>query len=64
MMATVLGSSNFVEALCYLDDILIWGDTWEIHLERLGTVLRKDRDAGLALNPEKCKFGCLFGFSD
>jgi hypothetical protein len=27
-MATILGSSNFVDALCYLDDILVWGATW------------------------------------
>ena len=57
MMAMLLGSSNFVEALCYLDDILIWGETWEIHLERLRTVLSKVQAAGLALSPEKCKFG-------
>ena len=57
MMATILGSSNFVEALCYLDDILIWGDTWEVHLERLELVMGKVRGSGLALSPEKCKFG-------
>ena len=57
MMAMLLGSSNFVEALCYLDDILIWGETWEIHIERLRVVLSKVQAAGLALSPEKCKFG-------
>lgn len=57
MMATMLGASNFVEALCYLDDILIWGETWEVHLERLGKIMLKVREAGLALSPEKCKFG-------
>ena len=57
MMATMLGASNFVEALCYLDDILIWGETWEVHLERLEKVLVKVRGAGLALSPEKCRFG-------
>ena len=57
LMAMLLGSSNFVEALCYLDDILIWGENWEIHLHRLRSVLGKVLAAGLALSPEKCKFG-------
>ena len=56
MMATVLSSSNFTEALCYLDDILIWGDTWEVHVDRLKSVLKKLSWAGLALNPTKCQF--------
>ena len=57
MMATVLSSSNFTEALCYLDDILIWGNTWEVHVDRLKIVLEKVSWAGLALNPTKCQFG-------
>ena len=57
MMVTVLSSSNFTEALCYLDDILIWGNTWEVHVDRLKSVLEKVSWAGLALNPTKCQFG-------
>ena len=57
MMATVLSSSNFTEALCYLDDILIWGNTWGVHMDRLHSVLKKVSWAGLALNPTKCQFG-------
>ena len=57
MMATVLSSSNFTEALCYLDDILIWGNTWEEHVDRLHSVLEKVSGAGLALNPTNCRFG-------
>ena len=34
-MSKILGESNFVEALCYLDDILVWGRTWEEHKDRL-----------------------------
>ena len=60
MMSAVLGSSNFVEALCYLDDILIWGETWEIHIQRLKGVLVKVKKAGLALSPNKCQFGSTF----
>ena len=57
MMSAVLGESNFAEALCYLDDVLIWGETWEQHQRRLRSVLGKIREAGLALSPQKCQFG-------
>ena len=57
MMSAVLGSSNFVEALCYLDDILIWGETWEIHIQRVKSILIKIDKAGLALSAKKCLFG-------
>ena len=57
MMSAILGDSNFVEALCYLDDVLVWGETWEIHEKRLRKVLSKIEEAGLALAAGKCKFG-------
>ena len=57
MMTTILGECNYSDALCYLDDILVWGSTWKEHISRLRRVLGKIRDAGLALSPEKCKFG-------
>ena len=56
-MATILGNSNFTDALCYLDDILVWGATWTEHMERLRKVLEKVRAANLRLGPGKCKFG-------
>ena len=58
-MSKILGQSNFVEALCYLDDILVWGRTWEEHQERLKNILMKVRAAGLLLGPAKCSFGVL-----
>ena len=57
MMSAILGNSNFVEALCYLDDILVWGESWEIHIQRLEQILIKIEKAGLALSPSKCRFG-------
>ena len=57
MMAVILGESNFTEALCYLDDILIWGTTWEEHMSRLDKVMSKVQVAGLSLSMKKCKFG-------
>ena len=57
MMSVVLGCSNFTDALCYLDDILVWGETWDIFMKRLKKVLEKVRVAGLSLAATKCKFG-------
>ncbi|XP_064086140.1 uncharacterized protein LOC135201192 [Macrobrachium nipponense] len=57
MMATILSDCNYTDALCYLDDILVWGSTWKEHIARLRNVLSRIRDAGLALAPNKCKFG-------
>ena len=57
LMSMVLGECNFTAALCYLDDILVWGKTWREHMDRLRVVLAKIRKAGLALSPNKCKFG-------
>ena len=57
MMSAILGTSNFVEALCYLDDILVWGETWELHIQRLERILIKIERAGLALSNSKCRFG-------
>ena len=53
MMSAILGETNFTEAICYLDDVLVWSVTWEEHLKRLRSVLEKIRQAGLALTPEK-----------
>ena len=57
LMAAILGKLNWTAALCYLDDVLVWGRTWEEHNTRLRAVLEKMRDAGVLLNPEKCCFG-------
>ena len=40
----------------YLDDVAIFGQTWEEHLVYIGKVLCKLRGAGIILKPEKCKF--------
>ena len=57
LMYQVLGDLRWLECLCYLDDILIFGTTFEQHLERLDKVLKAIGDAGLTLNPKKCVFG-------
>jgi len=40
----------------YLDDIIIFSNTWEEHLKHLRFVFNRVRDAGLTLNLKKCVF--------
>jgi len=42
--------------VCYIDNILVTGNTDEEHLQRLQEVLRRLRDSGLRLKSEKCAF--------
>ena len=57
MMGAILSDSNYHEALCYLDDVLVWGETWNQHIQRLDRVLNKILNAGLSLSFTKCEFG-------
>ena len=34
MMSIILGSCNFTEALFYIDDVLVWGETREVFVKR------------------------------
>ena len=40
----------------YLDDVIIFSRTLEDHRRKLKAVFKRLREAGLKLNPEKCKF--------
>jgi len=50
----LLGLDAFCAA--YLDDIIIFSDTWEEHLSHLRTVLSCIRAPNLTLSPSKCCF--------
>ena len=56
LMEEILGDLNMKICLIYLDDLIIYSDTFEQHLERLDIVLNKLREANLKLAPEKCFF--------
>ena len=56
-MSVILGESSFTDAVCYPDDILVWGPTWELFVARLRRVLERIAKAGLALSAKKCNFG-------
>ena len=42
--------------MVYLDDVIIYSETFEQHLEHLQIVFNRLKKAGLKLNPDKCDF--------
>ena len=63
LMDRVLNGLSFRSTLCYLDDVLIFSETFEQHMQDLQEVFSRFSQAGLKLSPQKCKFAqqkCLF----
>lgn len=54
LMNRVLSEVNNVEV--YLDDVVIYSNTWEEHLEKLRVVFERLSRASLTLNLAKCEF--------
>ena len=54
-MHLILKGLCWSDCLVYLDDIIIFGRTLEEHQERLSLVLSRLAEAGLKINPKKCK---------
>jgi transposase InsO family protein len=48
------GLENFCEA--YLDDVMVFSKSWLNHVEHLGQVFERVREANLTLNLRKCEF--------
>ena len=48
---------DFDFAFCYIDDIIIFSDSHEQHLEHLQKVLERLREFALTINASKCTFG-------
>ena len=40
----------------YMDDICIFSDTWEEHLEQINACLHRLQDNGFTMNPLKCEW--------
>ena len=55
LMEKVLFGLTPEKCLCYLDDIIISGSTFDITLENLRTVFQRLRRANLKLKSKKCK---------
>ena len=56
LMHIVLKNENWQKCLIYLDDVLIFGQSVDEHIQRLKAVLQRIREAGLKLSPSKCFF--------
>jgi len=41
----------------YMDDVVIYSETWSDHILHIDVVLRALRGAGLTANPKKCRWG-------
>ena len=41
---------------CYIDDIVVWSNTLEEHLQHLEQIFQRLREAGLKVHPGKCVF--------
>ncbi|KAI3366502.1 hypothetical protein L3Q82_000474 [Scortum barcoo] len=52
MNKVLAGMHNFAAA--YLDDIVIYSNSWQEHLSHVAKVLREIKKAGLTINPRKC----------
>ncbi|GFU29569.1 retrovirus-related Pol polyprotein from transposon 17.6 [Trichonephila clavipes] len=56
MMDNLLRHFKWTMCLCYLDDIIVFSETFEDHLIRLRLVLKCLQEAGIKLNSKKCLF--------
>ena len=55
IMELVFGDMNLTEVVLYLDDVLVFSPTIEVHLERLEKVFQRLIKNGLKLNGKKCQ---------
>ena len=54
LMEAVLSGMHWCSILVYLDDVIVFGKTFDEKLSRLTEVLSRMRGADLKLNPKKC----------
>ncbi|KAE8180495.1 hypothetical protein CF328_g9144, partial [Tilletia controversa] len=55
-MDRILGAARWQFALAYLDDVVVYSNTFEEHLIHLDTLLAALERAGLTISPSKCRF--------
>ena len=51
----IKGCEGFASA--YLDDLVVFSNSWQEHLSQLRTVLNRTKEAGLTVKVGKCQFG-------
>ena len=61
MVDMPLGGMKLVFAIGYIDDIIVYSDTWVDHLAHLRLLFESLRKANLELRPGQCAFGAQEG---
>ena len=56
LMERAMGDLNLRDCLIYLDDIIIFSDTFDTHLDRLEAVFQRIHTYNLKLKASKCEF--------
>ena len=56
LMERIFAGLTYVTLLIYLDDIIVFGKTFEVHLQNLEEVFLRLKEANLKINAEKCLF--------
>lgn len=56
LMERILAGLQWEICLVYLDDIIVFADSFEEYMQRLSQVLERIKTAGLKINPKKCHF--------
>jgi len=56
-MNKVLGDARGIFAEAYLDDIVIFSNSWVDHIKHINYIMEQLRRAGLTVNIDKCDFG-------
>lgn len=57
MMDKVLGDLRFRNAIVYVDNIVVYGKTFNEFMRALEQIFERFREANLTFKPSKCKFG-------
>ena len=55
LMEIVLSGLTYEMVLVYLDDIIVFGRSFDEHIQRLQIILQRIHDANLKISPSKCK---------
>ena len=55
LMQNCLGELNLTYCLIYLDDMIVFSDTPDEHLQRMRVIFDRQREHGLKLKPSKCE---------
>ncbi|CAG2246897.1 unnamed protein product [Mytilus edulis] len=56
LMTQVLRGLTWKHCLVYVDDVIIWSENFESHLQHLDLIFKRLKEANLKLRPNKCDF--------